>query len=144
MLSGDPYYLEYYQADYDRLVKQFRPEELAAFVNLKRRIKDQNGGIISASLALYFSAADAESLDDLIHTVQDSSAMRRNLQATTYYDDDGWKLYEASRPDLEAAFRALKRVHFDEDWEKNVKPKIEQSRAAIAAKLPGLQRDSCS
>ena len=136
MLSGDPYYLEYYQADYDRLVKQFRPEELAAFANLKRRIKDQNGGIISASLALYFSASEAESLDDLIRTVQDSSTMRRNLQATTYYDDDGWKLYEASRPDLEAAFRALKRIHFEEDWEKNVKPKIEQSRAAIAAKLP--------
>ncbi len=136
MLSGDPYYLEYYQADYDRLAKQFRPEELAAFVNLKRRIKDQNGGIISASLALYFSAADAESLDDLIHTVQDSSAMRRNLQATPYYNDDGWKLYESNRPDLEAAFRALKRIHFDEDWEKNVKPKVEQARTAIAAKLP--------
>jgi hypothetical protein len=136
MLSGDPYYLEYYRADYDRLVKQFRPEELAAFVNLKRRIKDQNGGIISASLALYFSASDAESLDDLIHTVQDSSVMRRNLQATPYYDEDGWKLYEASRPELEAAFRALKRIHFEEDWEKDVKPKVEQSRAAIAAKLP--------
>jgi hypothetical protein len=136
MLSGDPYYLEYYQADYDRLVKQFRPEERAAFVNLKRRIKDQNGGIISASLALYFSASDAESLDDLIRTVQESSTMRRNLQATTYYDDDGWKLYDASRPDLEAAFRALKRIHFEEDWEKNVKPKTEEARAAIAAKLP--------
>jgi hypothetical protein len=136
MLSGDPYYLEYYQADYDRLVKQFRPEELAAFANLKRRIKDQNGGIISASLALYFSAVDDKSLDDLIRTVQDSRAMRRNLQATTYYDDDGWKLYEANRPDLEAAFRALERIHFEEDWKKNVEPKIEQSRAAIVAKLP--------
>ena len=136
MLSGDPYYLEYYKTDYDRLVKQFRPEELAAFVNLKRRIKDQNGGIISASLALYFSASDAETLVDLIRTVQNSSTMRRNLQATTYYDDDGWKLYEASRPDLEAAFRALKRIHFEEDWEKKVKPKIEEARAAIAAKLP--------
>jgi hypothetical protein len=136
MLSGDPYYLEYYRADYDRLIKQFRPEELAAFANLKKRIKDQNGGIISASLALYFSAVDAESLDDLIGVVKDSSAMQRNLKATTYYDDDGWKLYEANRPDLETAFRALKRVHFEQDWETNVKPKIEESRAAIAAKLP--------
>jgi len=136
MLSGDPYYLEYYKADYDRLIKQFRPKEVAAFANLKRRIKDQNGGIISASLALYFSATDAQSLDDLIRTVQDSSTMRRNLQATTYYSDEGWKLYESNRPDLEAAFRALKRIHFEEDWEKNVKPKVEQSRAAIAAKLP--------
>ena len=137
MLSGDPYYLEYYQADYDRLVKQFRPEELAAFASLKRQIKDQNGGIISASLALYFSAVDDKSLDDLIRTVQDSRVMQRNLKATPYYDDDGWKLYEASRPDLEAAFRAMKRIHFEDDWEKNVRPKVEQARAGIAAKLPG-------
>jgi hypothetical protein len=136
MLSGDPYYLDYYKTDYDRLAKQFTPAELAAFVNLKHRIKDQNGGIVSASLALYFSAVDAESLDDLIAVVQDSSAVRRNLQATPYYSDDGWKLYEANRPDLEAAFRALKRIHFDADWEREVRPKIEQSRAAIAGKLP--------
>lgn len=136
MLSGDTYYLEYYKADYDRLVKQFRPEELAAFVNLKRRIKDQNGGIISASLALYFSAVDDKSLDDLIATVKDSSLMQRNLKATPYYDEENWKLYEATRPDLEVAFRAMKRIHFEEDWEKNVRPKIEQARAGIAAKLP--------
>jgi hypothetical protein len=136
MLSGDPYYLDYYQADYDRFSRQFTPAELTAFVNLKHRIKDQSGGIISASLSLYFSAVDAESLDDLIAVVHDSSAMRRNLQATPYYGDDGWKLYEASRPDLEAAFRALKRIHFDADWEREVRPKIESARAPIAAKLP--------
>ena len=136
MLSGDPYYLEYYQADYDRLSKQFKPEELAAFANLKKRIKDQNGGIISASLALYFSAVDDKSLDDLIATVKDSSTMQRNLKATPYYDEDGWKLYEVSRPDLEAAFRALRRIGFDDDWKKNVLTKIEQSREAMAAKLP--------
>jgi hypothetical protein len=51
-LSGDPYYLKFYQADYDRLFPKLRPEERAAFVSLKHRIKDQNGGIISAQLAL--------------------------------------------------------------------------------------------
>src|SRR5262249_12863882 len=53
-----------------------------------------------------------------------------------YYDEDTWKVYEASRSDLEAALRALKRTHFEADWEREVRPKIEQSRAAIAAKLP--------
>ena len=55
-LSGDKYYLEFYQSDYDRLFPQLLPQEQAAFVNLKHRIKDQNGGIISAQLALFFSA----------------------------------------------------------------------------------------
>jgi hypothetical protein len=135
-LSGDPYYLDYYKSDYDRLFPQLLPEERTAFANLKRRIKDQNGGIISAQLALYFSATDAESLDDLIRVVKDSSAMQRNLKATIYYDDNQWKVYEASRPDLEVAFNALKRIHFDDDWEKHAKPAIEQSLASIATDLP--------
>jgi hypothetical protein len=135
-LSGDKYYLQYYQNDYDRLSPLLRPEERAAFVDLKRRIKDENGGIISAQLSLYFSATDAESLDDMIRVVKDSSAMQRNLKATPYYTDAGWKLYEESRGDLEAAFKALKRIHFDADWQSTIKPRIEKSRAAIAQDLP--------
>ena len=135
-LSGDPYYLSYYQSDYDRLSAQLLPKERAAFVNLKQRIKDQNGGIISAQLALYFSATDAESLDDLIRVVKDSSTMQRNLKATPYYSEDGWKVYDASRPDLEVAFNALKRIHFEDDWQKHAKPAVEQSLASIAKDLP--------
>jgi hypothetical protein len=135
-LSGDPYYLQYYQSDYDRLSPLLRPPERAAFVNLKRRIKDENGGIISAQLALYFSVTEAESLDDMIRVVKDSSTMQRNLKATPYYSDDGWKLYEESRGDLEVAFNALKRIHFDADWQNAIKPRIEKSRAAIAQELP--------
>ena len=135
-LAGDPYYLEYYKSDYERLSPQLRPEERTAFANLKRRIKDESGGIISAELSLYFSATDAETLDDLIGVVKDSSAMQRSLKATPYYDDDGWKLYDASRPDLEAALRALKRIHFEEDWEKHAKPAVEQAIVKIRADLP--------
>jgi hypothetical protein len=135
-LGGDPYYLEYYKSDYDRLSGQLRPQERAAFVSLKHRIKDQNGGIISAQLALFFSATNAQSLDDMIRVVKDSSVMQRNLRTTSYYNEDDWNIYEKSRPDLETAFRALKRIHFEADWEKEVKPRIEQSRAAIAKDLP--------
>ncbi len=135
-LSGDKYYLEFYQSDYDRLFPRLRPKERAAFVSLKHRIKDQNGGIISAQLALYFSATDAESLDDMIRVVKDSTAMQRNLKATSYYSDDGWKVYEESRGDLEAAFKALKRIHFEADWKKQVRPRIEKARASIAQDLP--------
>jgi hypothetical protein len=136
VLSGDDYYLKFYQADYDRLSPKLRPQERAAFVSLKRRIKDQNQGIISAQLALYFSATNAESLDDLIRVVKDSASMQRNLKATPYYSDDGWKLYEESRGDLESAFKALKRIHFDKDWEQQVRPRVEKARATFAQDLP--------
>jgi hypothetical protein len=135
-LSGDPYYLKFYQADYDRLFPRLRPEERAAFVSLKHRMKDQNGGIISAQLALYFSVTDAKSLDDMMRVVKDSSAMQRSLKATTYYSDDGWKVYEESRTDLQAALKALQRIDFEADWEKNVRPRVEKARAAIAQDLP--------
>ena len=136
VLSGDPYYLEYYKADYERLSRQLRPDELAAFAGLKRRIKDQAGDIISAKLSLYFSATDAETLDDLIRVIDDSGIMKRNLQATSYFSDDGWKVYEESRADLKAAFRALQRIHFEDDWRKESLPGIEKARAAISADLP--------
>ena len=136
VLSNDPYYLDYYKADYERLSRQFSPEELAAFANLKRRIKDQAGDIISAKLSLYFSATDAETLDDLIRVVDDSSVMKRNLQATPYFSDEGWKVYEDSRADLKAAFRALQRIHFEDDWKKESLPSIEKARKAIAQDLP--------
>ena len=134
-LSGDPYYLEYYKSDYDRLAPQLHADERTALANLKRRIKDENGGIISAQLALYFSATDAESIDELIRAVKDSSAMQRNLKATPYYDEKQWKVYEASRPDLERAFTALKRIHFEDDWEKHAEPAVEQAIATIAKDL---------
>jgi len=136
VLSSDPYYLEYYRADYERLAKQFKPEELAAFANLKRRIKDQNGGIISAQLALYFSAVDAETIPEMIKVVEDSSALQRNLKATPYYDEEQWKVYDASRPDLKAALLALERIHFETDWKQNALPAVEKARAAITAELP--------
>jgi len=135
-LSGDEYYLKFYQSDYDRLAPQLNPKERAAFTGLKQRIKDQNGGIISAQLALFFSATDAESLDDMIRVVEDSSGMQRNLKATPYYSDDDWKLYEASRGDLEVALKALKRIHFQADWEKQARPSVEKSRGAIVQDLP--------
>ncbi len=135
-LSGDKYYLQFYQSDYDRLSPQLRPKERAAFAGLKRRIKDENGSIISAQLALYFSVVDTESLDDMIRVVKDSSSMRRRLEATPYYSENGWKVYEESRGDLETALKALKRIRFEADWEKHAKPQIEKSRAAIAQDLP--------
>src|SRR5437899_7612372 len=85
-LSGDPYYLAYYNETYTRLAPQFTPQERAAFRNLKTKIKDQHQGIISAMLALYFSAVNAESLDDMVRVAHDSSELQRNLKPTSYYD----------------------------------------------------------
>lgn len=135
-LSGDPYYLEYYQAEYDRFKPQFTPKELAAFASLKKILKDEAGGIISANLALYFSATEDQTLDEMIRTAKDSRAMESALQKTSYWDADGWKVYEHARPDLEQALRALKRIGFDHYWQTDVKPKVDARIAEFSTQLP--------
>lgn len=123
VLTGDPYYLKYYGTDYERLNRKLTPEARSALADLKYRLKDVHGQIISAFLTLYFSAADGDTLDDMIRTVDDSRSMKRNLQNTPYYSDSGWQLYEGVRDDLRTIFRELKKVQFDSDWRQNILPK---------------------
>jgi hypothetical protein len=137
VLSGDPYYLHYYQAEYDRFHPLFTADENAAFAQLKHVIKDEGSGIISAELALYYSVVDDETLPAMIRTAHDSTAMQAALKKTSYWDDDGWKNYEAARPALETALRALDRVGFPDYWQKSAKPGIEQR---IAQLTPDLSR----
>ena len=84
VLSGDPYYLHYYQAEYDHFHPLFTPKENAAFVQLKHVIKDEGGDIVSAKLTLYFSVVDDETLPQMIRTARDSSAMKTGLKKTPY------------------------------------------------------------
>jgi hypothetical protein len=135
-LSGDPYYLHYYQAEYDHFHSLFTPEEQAAFSQLKHVIKDEGNGIISAKLSLYYSVVDDETIPEMIRTAHNSASMEAALKKTSYWSADGWQNYEAARPALEVALRALNRVGFPAYWEANAKPKIEKRIAEISSDLP--------
>jgi hypothetical protein len=78
-LSGDPYYLHHYQAEYDHFHPLFTPEEQAAFAQLKHVIKDEGNGIISARLTLYYSAVEDEALPEMIR-------ISRTTRRTKDYD----------------------------------------------------------
>lgn len=135
-LSGDPYYLHYYQDEYDHFHPLFTSEEQAAFVQLKHVFKDENGGIVSATLALYFSTVSDESLSKMIRTAHDSSAMETALRKTHYWSESGWKAYEEARPALETALRALDRVGFAAYWANTAKPRADKRIAELAPDLP--------
>jgi hypothetical protein len=135
-LSGDPYYLHYYQAEYDHFHSLFTPEEQAAFAQLKHVIKDEGNGIISAKLSLYYSVVADKTISEMMRTAHDSSAMEAALKKTSYWSADGWQNYEAARPALEVALRALDRVGFPAYWEANARPKIEKRIAEISSELP--------
>jgi len=135
-LSGDPYYLRYYQAEYDHFHPLFTPEEQAAFIQLKHTIKDEGHEIISAKLALYYSAVNDETLPEMIRTAHDSSRMEAALRKTSYWNEDSWRNYEGARPALEMALRALERTRFPEYWAANARPRIEKRIGELSLDLP--------
>jgi hypothetical protein len=136
VLSGDPYYLEFYKPEYDHFHPLFQPQEQAAFEQLKRVIKDQGEGIVPARLTLYYSVVDDETLPEMIKTAQDSSAMEAALKKTSYWNDSEWKNYEEARPALVTALQALNRVGLAEYWEHEAKPGIEKRIAELSPELP--------
>jgi hypothetical protein len=134
-LSGDPYYLHYYQAEYEHFHSLFTPEEQAAFAQLKHVIKDEGNGIVSAKLTLFYSVVDDETLPEMIRTAHDSAVMETGLKKTAYWSADSWQNYEAARPALEVALRALDRVGFPAYWTAKARPKIEKRIAEISPEL---------
>ncbi len=136
VLSGDPYYLHSYKAEYDHFHPIFQPQEQAAFEQLKHVIKDEGEGIVSAKLTLYYSVVNDETLPEMIRTARDSSAMEAALKATPYWSDSEWKNYEEARPALVTALQALNRVGFTEYWEHTAKQGVEKRIAELAPELP--------
>jgi hypothetical protein len=134
-LSGDPYYLHYYQPEYDHFHPLFTAVENSAFMQLKRVIKDEGGGIISAKLALYYSTVEDETLPEMIHTARGAAPMEAALRKTPYWSDDGWKNFQQAQPALVTALEALNRVGFPNYWAQTVKPKIDARIDELSADL---------
>ena len=136
ILSGDAFYLTYYQSDFDALSPRLTPAARAALAALKRKIKDEKGNIPSAFLTLYFSAVEHHTLDDLLAILAESGPMQAALRKTSYYSDSGWHLYESVRPDLKTYLLWLKEIQFESYWQQQVRPRLERKLVEIQAELP--------
>ena len=134
-LSGDPFYLKYYQKEYDELAPRLPRRLFVALDQLKQKVKDQNKNIISAFLSFYFSATDDQSIDDMLKTLDDTSAMKRELKQSVYFNDAGWKLFESVRADLKTILTGLKEIGFAEYWTSKVLPRIQEKRLMLEAQL---------
>ncbi len=134
-LGDDPFYLKYYQAEHDHFASLLTGEERESFGALRRILKEEAGGIVSAQLALYFSATDGETLEQMIGTAADSTAMRQALQRTPYWNPDRWAAYERALPALKRALEALRRVGFAEYWASQAKPLVEKRIAELRPQL---------
>ncbi len=135
ILSGDPFYLRYYKPVYAHFEPLMTPDVKAAMAAIKKSIKDEGGGIISAQLALYYSVVPAKTLDELIAATRDAGPMQQALEKTQYYDPDQWKAFDKVRPQLITVFEFLKTIHFRDYWQAKVRPGVEKHAAKLQTQL---------
>lgn len=136
VLTDDPFYLKYYQADYDKFAPRITPAARQALADLKRKIKDEKQGIISAQLTLFFSATDDANLDDMLRTLKKPEAMRKRLKQTVFYNEDDWRVFDSVREDLRVIFTFLKDIKFEQYWRQNILPGVESKIAETKPSLP--------
>ena len=135
-LTADPYYLNYYQPEYEKFEPKLTLPVKKALSQLKQKVKDENRNIISAFLCLYFSATEDRTLDDMLHTIENSKTMKANLKKTPYFSESGWKLYESVREDLKIIFLFLKDIQLETFWATHILPKVRQKINEIEKDLP--------
>jgi hypothetical protein len=135
-LTADPYYLKYYQTDFDRWSPKLSPDCRAALARLRSN-KEKNGAIISAQLTLYFSAVDVTTLTDILSALREPEKMKEALKRTPYYSEDSWTQFIVQRDDLIRVFEELRAKDFERDWQNTVLPKVAKRREELRGKLPG-------
>ncbi len=135
ILSGDPFYLRYYKPVYAHFEPLMTPEVKTAIAKIKKVIKDEGGGIISAQLSLYYSVVPASTLDQLIAVTRNVAPLKQALQKTQYFDPDSWKEFDSVRPQLVTVFKFLESIHFHDYWQDKVRPGIEKHAAELQRRL---------
>ncbi len=125
ILTADEFYLTYYQGEYDKFKDKLTPEVKDALKSLKKKVKDDEGNIISAWLCLYFSATDDETIDEILSTLGNTDKLKNNFAKSPYYSEDGWKLFTSVNSELKVILSFLKEINFEEYWKENILSKVE-------------------
>jgi hypothetical protein len=135
-LTGDEFYLTYYQAEYDKFKDGLSEPVKQALASLKKKVKEDGGTIISAWLCLYFSAVDDNTIDDILKTLNNLQPLKSRFQASPYYNDESWALFESVTGELKIIFSYLKEINFEGYWKQNILPKVETKINEIKPDLP--------
>lgn len=125
ILTGDEFYLKYYQSEYDKFKDKITPEAAEALAGLRRKIKIEYGTIISAWLCLYFSSVEDETIPEMLKTLDDPKQLKANFMETPYYSEESWKVFDSVRDDLKVILKFLEDVKFDEYWNDNIYVKVQ-------------------
>lgn len=146
MLTGDPFYTQFYEAEYTRFSALMTPEDKAAFSDLKRLIKDERNGLVGPQLTLILSVIDEETIAGLIAALKEPTALKAALPTRGLVEGKGlsadwtkedWDGFEAVRPRLIVALGFFERIGFEKIWRDEFAPKVD-------GRLPKSQRKSAT
>lgn len=135
VLTGDSFYLGHYQKHYDYFAPKLTTATKAALANLKRKLKDENGNIVSAFLSVHFSATEDQTISEMLLTLSKPGEMKSNLKKTVYFDERSWRLFEFVRVDLKVVLEFLEEQGFADYWRINLLPGIQKRALALQEDL---------
>jgi hypothetical protein len=136
IMTADTFYLTYYKDEYEKFKPKLTPDVTKALSEIKRKVKDENGTIVSAWLCLYCSAVEDSTLAQMVSTLSDLGKMKENFKKTPYYDDESWALFESITPELKIVLKFLVDIKWDEYWKNTILPKVKAKIAEVEAELP--------
>lgn len=136
VLTGDPYYLNYYADDYARFEPVLTPEARTALANVQRAIKTEGGGIVSATLTLYFSVVEDSTLAQMSARLDDPTTLRRRMEETPYFAEESWRRFESVADDLQVIFNFLADLGYEEEWAEHHLPDLMARSVELENQLP--------
>ncbi len=137
-LSADPLVTRNYTAEVSQFRAQFTPQVKTALDNLRTVRENQLHISLNGTLNKKFLFAQAQSLDDMLAVVKNPEPLRQTaLQYdrsraepnATYYTDADWKSFVAMLPDRKVVIQFLKEAGFQQYWEQNDLPLLQDQVA---------------
>lgn len=116
ILSGDDYYVAFYPAEAKAFAEPRYAEARAAARELKRVIKDEGSGIVSASLTLIFSGGPDSTLAALIESAKHPEPLESAFRASPYWGQESWDRFLRVRPTVLKSLEAMRRAGFEKLW----------------------------
>ncbi len=136
-LTGDKLQSEYYAAETTSFLNSFDGETVASIDRLSA-MAAQTGTLVGPLLALVFSAAPHDTLEDLIGSARDPEArLRPAFETSAYWNADRWPgMRDRVLPEVLRILLALKAGGFEQYWQEQIEPAI-VPRVAELEKLVG-------
>jgi len=133
VLSGDDYYVKQYPDEARAFAAPAYADARTAARELKRVIKDENGGIVSAFLTLVFSGGPDSSLAAVLESAKRPAGLEASLRASPFWSEESWDRFQRVRPTVIAALEAMHRAGFEALWTRDMgDPKAQVARQSAA------------